>query len=70
MSLLRKRYGGYDREDKPPLLQTLIKGDSIVVRIGAFILCALLYYVIVQATHKETPPEKPVKDSVIAAPKK
>lgn len=70
MALFRKRYGGYDREDKPPLIQSLIKGDSIVVRIGAFIVCALLYYVIVQATHKDSPSDRPTKDSVITAPKK
>ena len=54
MALFSKRYGGYGREDKPPFIQTLLKGESIVVRIGAFVICALIYYAIVSLTHKET----------------
>ena len=54
MALFRSRYGGYDREDKPPFIQTLLKGESIFIRIGAFIICALIYYAIVSLTHKET----------------
>ena len=53
MALFNKRYGGYGREDKPPFIQTLLKGESIIIRIGAFVLCALIYYVVVTLTHKE-----------------
>jgi hypothetical protein len=70
MALFGKRYGGYGRDDKPPVWQTILKGDSIFVRIGAFIICALLYYAILRMTHKETatPDSKP--DTVVTAPKK
>jgi hypothetical protein len=59
MALFGKRYGGYGREDKPPFIQTLLKGESIIIRIGAFVICALIYYAIVTMTHKEVvEPEK------------
>ncbi len=64
MALFGKRYGGYGREDKPPFIQTLLKGESIIIRIGAFVICALIYYAVVTLTHKES--AEPVKkaDSV------
>lgn len=64
MALLGKRYGGYGREDKPPFIQTLLKGDSIIIRIGAFVICALIYYAIVSMTHKESAELQKKADSV------
>lgn len=64
MALFNKRYGGYGREDKPPFIQTLLKGDSLVIRIGAFVICALIYYAIVSLTHKESIDAAKKADSV------
>jgi hypothetical protein len=64
MALFGKRYGGYGREDKPPFIQTLLKGESIIIRIGAFVICALLYYVIVSMTHKESAEPQKRSDSL------
>lgn len=64
MALFSKRYGGYGREDKPPFIQTLLKGESIVIRIGAFVICALIYYAIVTMTHKESAEPEKKADSV------
>ncbi|HEY6171471.1 MAG TPA: hypothetical protein VIX80_04340 [Candidatus Kapabacteria bacterium] len=64
MGLFNKRYGGYGREDKPPFIQTLLKGDSLIIRIGAFVICALIYYAVVSLTHKETTDPVKKTDSV------
>jgi hypothetical protein len=70
MALIRKRYTSFGREDKLVGVKALLRGDSIIIRAIAFALCAGIYLLVVEVTHKKTPTENTTQDSVVTAPKK
>ncbi|MEP7234785.1 MAG: hypothetical protein ABI778_05770 [Ignavibacteriota bacterium] len=51
MALIRKRYASFGREDKTFGIRALIKGDSLAVRVGVFVILSLFFYLIVSLTN-------------------
>ena len=70
MALIRKRYSSFGREERPSGIRALVKADTFFVRVIAFGLCALIFLLIVQVTHKNPASESANKDSVSVSPKK
>ena len=70
MALIRKRYSSFGREERPSGIRALIKADTLVIRAIAFALCAMIFLLIVQITHKNSPAETANIDSVAVTPKK
>jgi hypothetical protein len=58
MTLLRRRYASFGREDKTFGIRALIKGDSWAVRITLYVILAAIFYLLVQLTHHRVNPQE------------
>lgn len=52
MALLRKRVPTFGREDRPSGIRVLLKGQSIFIRLVAFIVVSGVFLLVVSLTHR------------------
>ncbi len=67
MALFNKRYSSFGREDRLVGMRALLKGDTFIIRLAAYLLLAGLFLLIVELTHK-TPPPQPNENEAAPAP--
>ena len=63
MALLRKRVPTFGREDRPSGIRVLLKGQSIFIRLVAFLVVSGVFLLVVTLTHRRDTKD-PAADSV------
>ena len=56
MALFNKRYSSFGREDRLVGMRALLKGDTFLIRLVAYLVLAGLFLLMVEITHKTPPP--------------
>jgi hypothetical protein len=64
MAFTRRRVPTFGREDRASGLRVLLKGQSIFIRLVAFLAAAGIFLLIVALTHKRSATDVTPKDSV------
>ncbi len=52
MALIRRRVASFGREDRTFGLAAILKADSFLIRLIAFVILGGIFYLVVQMTHK------------------
>ena len=52
MALLRKRVPTFGREDRPSGIRVLLKGQSLFIRLVAFVVVSGVFLLVVSLTHR------------------
>ncbi len=63
MALFNKRYSSFGREDRLVGMRALLKGDTFLIRLVAYLVLAGLFLLMVELTHKTPPPAPADSDS-------